>query len=492
MTPLIILYNPWSTPSHKKPLPMSLLAVAAVLEGEFDYEIVDANLLPDPVAHIIELAQRRPLLAVGFTVMPGPQLNHAVPDAQRLKAALPGVPIVWGGYFPSAHADVALKEAYVDYCVHSQGEQTFVELARVLAHGGALSDVAGLIYKDGGQVKHNPHRALIPLDKLPLWPYHKLPMERYLHRHYLGDRVGTHHSSYGCPFACNFCAVVGMVNKRWLPESAERAAGVVLRQKAAYGIDAVQFHDMDFFVSEPRAAEFADRLTGQGVAWWALGRVDELMRYSDATWAKLKASGLKMVFSGAESGSDEVLARMNKGGKVTVNLTLELAKRMRHYGIVPEFSFVLGNPPNPLDDIAATIGFIRKLKAVNPATEVILYMYTPVPEEGTLYDEARAMGFHFPETLADWVSGDWRSFSLRRDPHTPWLDPKLKRSVRDFERVLNAYYPTVTDSRLTGFKRAALRALAGWRYHTQVYGYPLELRAFHKFFQYQRPETTGF
>lgn len=492
MTPMIVLYNPWSTPSHKKPLPMSLLAVAALLEGEFDYEIVDANLLPDPIGHIIALAQRRPLTAVGFTVMPGPQLNHAVPDAQRLKAALPGVPIVWGGYFPSAHADVALKEDYIDICVHSQGEQTFLELVRVLAHGGDLSAVAGIVYKEGGQIKHNPHRTLIPLDQLPLWPYHKLPMERYLHRHYLGNRVGSHHSSYGCPFACNFCAVVGMVNKRWLPESPERVAQIVLMQKEQYGIDALQFHDMDFFVSEPRTAEFAERMKDQGLAWWALGRVDELMRYSDATWAKLKASGLKMVFSGAESGSDEVLKRMNKGGKVSVNLTLELAKRMRQYGIVPEFSFVMGNPPNPLDDIAATIGFIRQLKEVNPATEVILYIYTPVPEEGTLYEEAKAMGFRFPETLADWVSGDWRSFSLRRDPHTPWLDPQLKRSVRDFERVLNAYYPTVTDSKLTGIKRAALRALAGWRYHTEFYRYPLELRAFHKLFAYQRPETTGF
>jgi len=489
---MIVLYNPWSTPSIKKPLPMSLLAVAALLEGEFEYEIVDANLLADPIGRIIEIGQRRPLTAVGFTVMPGPQLNHAVPDAQRLKAALPGVPIVWGGYFPSAHADVALKEDYVDYCVHSQGEQTFLELVRVLAHGGDLSAVAGLVYKDQGQIKHNPHRTLIALDKLPLWPYHKLPMERYLHKHYLGSRVGTHHSSYGCPFACNFCAVVGMVNKRWLPEAPERVAQIVQMQKDKYGIDALQFHDMDFFVSEPRTAEFADRITGQGLAWWALGRVDELMRYSDATWQKMKASGLKMVFSGAESGSDEVLKRMNKGGKVSVNMTLELAKRMQHYGIVPEFSFVMGNPPNPLEDIAATIGFIRKLKEVNPATEVILYIYTPVPEEGTLYEEAKALGFRFPDTLADWVSGDWRSFSLRRDPHTPWLDPALKRGVRDFERVLNAYYPTVTDSKLTGLKRAALRALAGWRYHTGFYRYPLELRAFHKLFQYQRPETTGF
>ena len=489
---MIILYNPWSTPSHKKPLPMSLLAVAALLEGEFEYEIVDGNLLPDPVSRILEIAERTPLTAVGFTVMPGPQLNRAVPDAQRLKRALPGVPIVWGGYFPSAHADTALKEDYVDFCVHSQGEQTFLELARVLTRGGDLGAVQGLIYKENGTVKHNPHRPLIPLDRLPLWPYDRVPMERYFHKHYLGSRVGAHHSSYGCPFACNFCAVVGMVNKRWLPESAERTAGVVRLLKERYGADAVQFHDMDFFVQEARTAEFAERLRDLEMTWWALGRVDELMRYSDDTWRKLKSSGLKMVFSGAESGSDEVLKRMNKGGKVSANLTLELARRMRSYGIVPEFSFVLGNPPDPLADIDATIRFIRRLKEANPATEVILYMYTPVPEEGTLYEEARALGFKFPDTLAEWVSGDWRSFSLRRDPHTPWLDPALQRTVRDFERVLNAYYPTVTDSKLTGLKRAVLRALGGWRYHAQVYAHPLELRAFHKLFAYQRPETTGF
>ncbi len=145
-----------------------------------------------------------------------------------------------------------------------------------------------------------------------------------------------------------------------------------------------------------------------------------------------------------------------------------------------------------MSDINATLRFIRRVKEVNPATEIILYLYTPVPEEGTLYEEARAMGFKFPDTLAEWVSGDWRSFSLRRDTHTPWLSPELRRSVRDFERVLNAYYPTVTDSKLTGLKRGVLRSLGGWRYHTGFYSYPLELRAFHRFFKYQRPETTGF
>jgi radical SAM superfamily enzyme YgiQ (UPF0313 family) len=489
---MILLYNPRSTPSHKKPLPMSLLAVASLLEGKFAYEIIDGNLETDAAARIIEIGRRRRLLALGVTVMPGPQLNQAVPDCRRIKAALPDLPIVWGGYFPSQHADVVLKEPYVDFCVHSQGELTFLELVRVLDRGGDVSGIDGLSYKEGGAVRQTRRRALVPLDDLPDWPYHRLPMERYFHRHYLGDRVGTHHSSYGCPFACNFCAVVGMVNRRWLPQSAERVARVVRRQHEEFGADAIQFHDMDFFVSEARTAEFAEHIADLDMRWWALGRVDELMRYSEATWRKMKASGLKMVFCGAESGSDEVLARMNKGGKVTPSLTLELAGRMKDHGIVPEFSFVLGNPPDPREDIARTIGFIRRLKSVNPATEVILYVYTPVPLEGTLYETARQLGFRFPDTLDEWVSGDWRAFALRRDPGTPWLDADTRKTVRNFERVLNAYYPTVTDARLAGFWRGALRTLGGWRYHLRFYTAPLELRALQRVLHYQRPETTGF
>jgi radical SAM superfamily enzyme YgiQ (UPF0313 family) len=489
---MIVLYNPWSTPSQKKPLPMSLLAVASALEGEYEYEIVDGNLYEDPAGHIIALGQSRKLTAIAFTVMPGPQLNHAVPDARRIKAALPAVPIVWGGYFPSQHDDVVLKDPAIDFCVHSQGEQTFLELVRALKTGGDLAGIAGISYRDKGMIQHNPHRALIPLDQLRDWPYQKVPMERYFHKHYLGNRVGTHHSSYGCPFACNFCAVVGMVNKRWLPQSPERVSNVMKLQRDTYGADAIQFHDMDFFVNEARTVEIAERITPLEMSWWALGRIDELMRYGDDTWQKMKASGLKMVFCGAESGSAEVLKRMNKGGKVTPSLTLELAKRMQSYGIVPEYSFVLGNPPDPETDIAQTIEFIRKVKETNPATEIIMYIYTPVPHEGTLYEEAKALGFKFPETLDGWISGDWSEFALRRDPHNPWLNPETRRNVRNFERVLNAYYPTTTDLKLQGPRRVALRALSAWRYHSRFYHFPLELRAYHRLVQYQRPETTGF
>ena len=489
---MIALLNPWSTPSQKKPLPMSLLAIASVLDGEFDYEIVDGNLLADPVARIVELARRRTLTAIGVTVMPGPQLGHAVDASRRLRQALPGVPIVWGGYFPSQHAPACLRDPAVDFVVHGQGELTFQELVRTLARGGGLSEIPSLSHRARGGVHRTPNRPLVPLDELPDWPYHRVPMTRYLHAHYLGRRVGTHHSSFGCPFSCNFCAVVEMSSRRWVAQSAARVSRVLLDQQARFGIDAVQFHDMDFFISEPRVAELAERLTGRGLAWWALGRVDELMRYRDDTWRAMRRSGLKMAFCGAESGSDDVLTRMNKGGTASAGQTLDLARRMRAHGVVPEFSFVVGNPPDPLADVDQTMAFIRRLKALNPDAEIILYTYTPVPLDGTLYDEARAMGFRFPDTLDEWTSGDWRHFALRRDPHTPWLDGRWKSRVRNFESVLNAYYPTVTDLRQTRLRRAALRLLSAWRYRLGLYAAPVELRAVHRLIGYQRPETTGF
>ena len=172
--------------------------------------------------------------------------------------------------------------------------------------------------------------------------------------------------------------------------------------------------------------------------------------------------------------------------------TLEIARVMQEWQIIPEFSFVMGNPPDPVADIHDTMEFIRKIKRVNAKAEIIMYLYTPVPLSGQLFEEAKAQGFAFPETLEGWISGDWLQFSRRRGDTMPWLQPSLRSRLRDFERVLNAYYPTATDMKLTPAWRLALRTLAAWRYHTRIYHLPFELQAMQRLLAYQRPETTGF
>jgi hypothetical protein len=494
---MIVLYNPISTTPGKQPLPLSLMALAAVLEGRYEWSLVDGNLVADPAAEIVaRLSQARPstptMLCV--TVMPGPQLTQAVPVCRAVRQTLPQVPIVWGGYFPTQHADTVLKSSFVDLVVRSQGERPLLHLI-----DAAASDIAGLescpslSWKtEGGHIVHNANGAMTPLDDLPHLPYERVDMSRYIHPTYLGSRTVAHNSSFGCPFSCSFCAVVAMTNRRWLPQSPARMEQVMRHLVDCYQVNAVQMHDMDFFISEARVAEFAGRIAPLGLAWWGLGRIDTLMQYSDATFAAMRRSGLKMVFSGAESGSDAALAAMNKGGKASARLALELAARMKRFGIVPEYSFVIGSPPDPFGDMATTFEFIRAVKRVNPATEIILYTYTPIPADNDLSAAAARRGFAFPKTLEEWASDAWRQHSMRRGQGVPWLDGSVRRSVRNFERVLNAFYPTITDRRLTPARRALLRAVSAWRYALKVYSAPLELRALHRLMHYQRPETTGF
>jgi anaerobic magnesium-protoporphyrin IX monomethyl ester cyclase len=168
---VIVLVNPASTPSPRKPLPMSVLAVAAVLEGEFEYDIVDGNTERDPIARIVAVNERKSLTAVAMSVMPGPQLSAAVRLSRELKRRLPGVPIIWGGYFPSQHPDTVMRDGAVDYCIRGQGERAFVSLMRVLTKGGSFASIGGLSYSNNGRVINNPIAPLTSLDELPPWPY---------------------------------------------------------------------------------------------------------------------------------------------------------------------------------------------------------------------------------------------------------------------------------------------------------------------------------
>lgn len=109
-----------------------------------------------------------------------------------------------------------------------------------------------------------------------------------------------------------------------------------------------------------------------------------------------------------------------------------------------------------------------------------------------MFEAAKATGFQFPDSLEGWVSPEWQAFSERRSVTMPWLGDPLRRRLRDFERVLHAYYPTVTDITLRRLSRWILKSASAWRYHLEFYHFPLELRLLQRLMPYQRPETSGF
>ena len=170
---------------------------------------------------------------------------------------------------------------------------------------------------------------------------------------------------------------------------------------------------------------------------------------------------------------------------------------MKKFDIIPEYSFVLGTPAPTArqveEQIDFEIDFIKKVKAVNPRTEIVLYTYSPVPTEGSaLFKQVQEQGFKYPQALEDWISPAWENFDMRKNPLTPWLTPEMIDKIRNFETVLNGVYPTVTDIRLNDLKRRAIKLVAGVRYKVNLYKYPYEIKLLQRMWKYRQPEISGF
>ena len=157
---MIIFYNPRATMPKNRRFPLSILALAAVLEGREEYAIVDGNLDPYPLQTLMDLFSRNRVELLAVTVMPGPQLAPAIQASRQARRAFPAVPIVWGGYFPSIYTDAALNADYVDFAVRGQGEDTLLELLEALRGQRPLEGVRGLSFKDAaGKHHHNSETA---------------------------------------------------------------------------------------------------------------------------------------------------------------------------------------------------------------------------------------------------------------------------------------------------------------------------------------------
>ncbi len=485
---MIILLHPRATSPRSRRFPLSILALAAVIDGREEYAIIDGNVDPNPMDALERVQREKPAELLAVSVMPGPQMVAAIPLCRRFKEKYPAVPVVWGGYFPSLYPDAALNADYVDFAVRGQGEDTFVELIAALRERKDLSGIRGLSYRDpSGRHVHNPDRPLRSPDEFPWLPYHRLDAANYILPTYLGSRTAVHHASIGCPFRCNFCGVVPVFDREKV-ESAERTAAVLKSLKERYGINAIQFYDNNFFLREDHARELAERLIPLGMRWWCEGRIDTVLGYSDETLHALKRAGVSMIFFGAESGSNWVLEQMNK--KLRAEQTLALAERIRHFGIVPEFSFVLGNPQDPDRDVRECVAFIRELKKINSSAEIIIQHYIPVPARTGMYGRVEGQ-VRFPRTPEEWATRRWYNFTIRKDPRMPWLPARVRRRIDSFELVVNSHWPTIQDTRLPGWGRTLLKSLSSWRYRLGVYAAPVELRVAQKAIDLRKPKVES-
>ena len=481
---MIVLVNPRATRPSNRRFPLSVMAIGAALPPGVTWEIVDGNLPGiDVVAAVAARVERQaggpdPVRAVAMTVMPGPQLVSAVPLAKAVKARFPRVPIVWGGNFGSLYPEPVLNAPYVDWLVRGQGEDTFLELLDALDGRRDPKTIAGLAFRQAdGSHWIGPERTWKGPNELPAPPYHKIDVANYLRPTVLGRRSGVYQASIGCPYGCNFCGVISVFGRREKVQTAARTAEHLAWLVRNHGMDSVHFYDNNFFLNDAQAREVAERFRPLGIRWWCEARVDALCRFSDATWRALREAGLAMVFCGAESGSDEVLERMNKG--ITTDQILTVAAKTREHGIIPEFSFIFGDPDEPELQLQNTIAFIRKLKAVNPQMELISYFYTPTPQRKGTYGGVDALE-GTPHDLEEWIEPEWVGWMTHENPRLPWFEQQMRAKAQDFELVLKSRFPSVHDRQTRTWGKLLGQAAAWGRWEQGHYDDPRLLRRIRK------------
>jgi radical SAM superfamily enzyme YgiQ (UPF0313 family) len=497
----ILLINPTITAQRHARFPLAVMSLSAALEGRHSPTIIDGNVDRDFVATAVRTVADGRVDAVGVTVMGGPQLTSAIAVSKAIRARRSDVPIIWGGAFPTVCPDAGVSVPYVDYAVRGQGEEAINELMDALSAGRQedLALIPGLSRRVDGQVVHNKDRVFTAASLNRMLPYDRLENPRqYLTRTYLGQRTMGYQAALGCRFRCTFCGVAAMFRGKMALPPAERLEQDLTFLTKQLGVDGIQFYDHNFFDREVDMVPLLEILAKFELPWWCFARSDALVNLSESSWALVKKSRLRMAYIGAESPSDWLLHDIRKGTRC--DQTMEAIEACRAHGVIPELSFMLAPPQDPEGETQRTFEFIRMIKRVHPATEVMIYIYTPLPQRpGSKYTAAVRLQNEmrdcagrpvvFPQTADEWAQPQWLGYWCHQD--APWLSARLRRRIVDFTTVLGCRFPTVMDIRASAWGKSALRALASWRYRFQRYNDPWELRVSRKLIRHWDPRVMS-
>jgi anaerobic magnesium-protoporphyrin IX monomethyl ester cyclase len=497
MSRKLLLINPQITSRRGARFPLSVMSLAAALRDRNECTLLDGNVDRDTVAQARALVASNEYEAVGITVMGGPQLAPAIAISRAIRELRPSLPIVWGGYFPSLYPDAALNNAYVDCLIRGQGEETLREWLDARAKRGDLAAIAGLSWRREGVAVHNAARAFTPRHIAPELDFSLLRDPRaYLVRTFMGARTAAYQAALGCRFRCTFCGVAAMFRGATALPPAQRLDRDLHYLKHDIGADSLQFYDHNFFDREEEMEPLLDVLAKHQLPWWCYARADALINLSEASWRRVRASQLRMAYIGAETPNDRLLKAIRKGTRA--DQTLEVAELCRRHGVIPELSFMVAPPEDPEGETERTFDFIRQVKRVNPQSEIIVYVYTPLPASSVPDSQRRGLAplldvngepVVFPRTAEEWSERRWVDYACHAD--APWVSARLRQRIRDFNTVLGCRFPTVTDVRLPSTGRRALRLLSGWRYRFKRYDRPWELDLTRQIIALHDPKTAS-
>lgn len=426
----LILFFPRVNTDKTRFMPFSVLHLERMVRKQgFHVVIIDEQTHNDWQASIETYA--KDLFLAATTAATGYQIKGALDFTKKVKSLCPDAPTLWCGWHSSLMPELTLKEPDIDFVISGQAEIPFQKLVYALASNTAYDDIAGLGYKKNGQLYINPQGEFKDISAFPDVDYSLINPNDYIFTNSFSKRCITYFASHGCPFQCGFCSLATVFCGKWFHKTINNIITDIKVLKERANLDGISFWDDNFFTKKDFSLALAQALLDNKInlKWECCthaGLFNKL--FSEEDIALFHKAGLRQIFTGAESGDNDILTLVSKHIQKEDNYTF--VKKLKPSGIMPVFLLIVCFPVNPDKDLHETLDMVRQAKLMNPGLKIRLHIFVPAPKT-KMFDIALGKGLQMPDKLDDYIF-----FLYRFNP--PWLINDHRWALETF---VNFYLP---------------------------------------------------
>jgi anaerobic magnesium-protoporphyrin IX monomethyl ester cyclase len=357
-----------STNRERQPYPVvpnGLACVASALEqAGHDVTFLDLCFERDPESAAARKAREVNPHLIGVSVRnidnsDAIALRHYTPEARgilcALKVAAPGAKIIAGGAAFGVAPEALFTELGVDYAVAGDGERASVELIRRVLDGCSVEGIAGVVRQGAESVVFTPPGEEADLDSLPQPRLHRwIDLPRY-ERHGATIPIQT---KRGCVYKCIYCTYRNVEGFGYRTRDPELVADEIAELQREAGVNHFDFVDSTFNSPPGHALEVCEAITKRGLNVKLETTNFTPAAVSDELLRAMRTAGFHSLGITAESASDGVLERMEKGFDAAK--LAEVAARVERAGIRTLWIFLVGGPGETRKTLEETLAFAAK------------------------------------------------------------------------------------------------------------------------------------
>ncbi len=286
-----------------------------------------------------------------------------------------------------------------------------------------LESIAGLAWRDNGEIVINPDRPFIAsLDDLPMPKHELLPLDRQRMPMIKGPFTFIV-TSRGCPAGCKYC----IKHVSYQTSVRVRSPQLIfeeLQYLATLGIHHVHMYADLFTVNRAQVVDLCRLIIDAGlkVSWTCNSRVD----YVDEEMLQLMGqAGCWYISWGIESANEQILKRAHKGYKK--EQAFRALKWAKAAGINNWGYFIIGLPGETEESIQETIKYAKEL----PLDIALFHIAAPYPGTPFFYEVVQNNWFR-PGTNWEEVDMDQSTVLDYGDLTAERLEYWQKRATREW------------------------------------------------------------